>query len=143
MTGVYFWSFEGWRKGFLPWLALIRLLHRIVETVYRWWGVKGTVVTRHIPQKLPPPRALSVNWWARRRYRLLLDDPSFPLLPAEEFERDRILILTGSLGAGGSERQAVNTLKGLKDRGLGDIALMCKEYPIFRGRRRPVLGSVD
>ncbi len=49
-----------------------------------------------------------------------------PLLPAQAFVDDRIVVVSGSLGRGGAERQAVNTLEGLRWHGEMDLRLICK-----------------
>ncbi len=63
--------------------------------------------------------------FARSFERLLRCFPE-PLLSPGEFERDRILLVTGSLAAGGAERQVVNTLRGLVRSGEKDVSLVCE-----------------
>jgi glycosyltransferase involved in cell wall biosynthesis len=49
-----------------------------------------------------------------------------PLLRRADFRRGSTLIVTGSLGPGGSERQIVTTLLGMVRAGLGDLSLVCQ-----------------
>jgi glycosyltransferase involved in cell wall biosynthesis len=64
-----------------------------------------------------------------RRYRLifqhLFSEPGEPWFGSENVFRKSITLVIGTLGPGGSERQAVTTLIGLASRGYRDLALLC------------------
>jgi glycosyltransferase involved in cell wall biosynthesis len=78
--------------------------------------------------------AIAVDMYRRQTNRPVrepfagLEDSLFspPLLPAQAFAGDRIVVVSGSLGAGGAERQAVNTIEGLRRQGEQDVRLICK-----------------
>ena len=59
------------------------------------------------------------------RYSRALQYRGIPLLDVSQFKPKRILILNASLAAGGAERQIVNTMIGLKERGFDDMLLLC------------------
>jgi len=60
------------------------------------------------------------------RIKKVLESNSFPLLTPEKFTEQRILLVNSSLAWGGAERQIVNTLIGLHERGYKDISLLCE-----------------
>jgi len=59
---------------------------------------------------------------AFRRLRPFLDSP---LLPPEAFVRERVVLVVGTLGPGGAERQVVHTAIGLREAGV-DVTILCE-----------------
>lgn len=83
----------------------------------RWWQFK---ITRQIDRSRSP----EMRWTRRQNLRAKAAIQGLRTLPAPEFVADRITLVTGSLGAGGAERQLLNTAIGLS-RDEHDLAVLC------------------
>ena len=70
-------------------------------------------------------------WTTIYRYRMtrlfntIISADDKPLLPKEAFEPDRIIEVNTNLNAGGAERQIINTMFGLLERGYDEITVLC------------------
>lgn len=60
----------------------------------------------------------------RGEFRALLSGPE-PILAATSFDPNHVVLVIGSLGPGGAERQVVTTLLGLKRTGTQRLTLIC------------------
>jgi glycosyltransferase involved in cell wall biosynthesis len=67
-----------------------------------------------------------LDWRYRRTYRRLLGTRCDGQYEAAHAAGTSIMLVSGSLGPGGSERQVVMTLQGLASRGHGNLALLCE-----------------
>ena len=76
--------------------------------------------------KVLSPLAHFVEGRFTRRFRDVLAEPFVPLVAPTDFVRDRIVLANASLAWGGAERQIVNTMTGLKQRGYTDLHLICE-----------------
>jgi glycosyltransferase involved in cell wall biosynthesis len=70
----------------------------------------------------------------RRIFQELLHGPQRRWFDSGNVSRESITLVIGTLGPGGSERQAATTLVGLADRGYRDLSLLCNrlDRPVDR-----------
>ncbi len=62
--------------------------------------------------------------WFTFAYRKLLAGRRAALIPSSDFDPSAVMMMIGSLGPGGAERQAVTTLRGLLDHGYTNLSLV-------------------
>ncbi len=93
------------------------LLARLLE--------KGRYVAEQLFQQHAPRVLRNLTPLIGRRFRKVLDSAQQPLLQPDQFIANRIVLINTSLLHGGAERQVVNTLTGLAERGYQDVTLLC------------------
>ena len=129
-------------------------------------AIGGAVVNRlsacatFARRSLPPRARWHLRLWAAPfirsadRLHAAISDPTSlgeaePILRAEAFKGGPLVLVTGSLGPGGAERQLVNVLLGLQSRGLErQVGLMClrldagRDFEFFRPQLADFQGFV-
>lgn len=138
---IHWWSPFGWESASLLQLLMQQARLRTGEWVaQRCFGGRMSgdrvgcaheTLTATVTRPASRLRCALEDRWLGKGARQLCLRGAGGLLPAQAFVPHRVLLVTGSLGAGGAERQCVNTLLGLKSRGVQDVAIACR----FIGRR--------
>lgn len=111
---------HGWRR-LRESLLQVGLRHE--RDALDWALERGT--PRSVLRRLVGRAALRVaDLYYRREFRRLTDT-SATVLPASAFDPNLAILVIGSLGPGGAERQVVETLLGLQRTGHFRLALIC------------------
>src|SRR6266850_909964 len=102
--------------------------------VQRLSGVGSDSVKHKIKSRVASLGIRHLDKRYRRVFRELFREPRAPWFDSRNVSRESITLIIGSLGPGGSERQAVTTLVGLASRGYRDLALLCNrlDRPVER-----------
>ena len=130
---IHWWSPFGWESASVWWLLVQQTKLRIGDRIAtQWLGAGG---------RRPSGKGKSEPGFTSTpsRARCVLEDVTFGrgprrlfcrggegLLPASAFNSRRVLLVNGTLGPGGAERQCVNTLFGLKTNGVHDVGIACR-----------------
>jgi glycosyltransferase involved in cell wall biosynthesis len=102
--------------------------------VQRLSGVGSDSVKHKIKSRVASLGIRHLDKRYRRVFRELFREPRAPWFDSGNVSRESITLVIGTLGPGGSERQAVTTLKGLASHGYCDLALLCNrlDRPVER-----------
>jgi len=129
LVHVGFFSTLGFRATYRAWVGGVRVLH-VVDPIeghlqYRMLGMVARTFLSNILFRLGQTRAAPIIECLRylqlsRRISRLSKLKLGECIPVPK----RVVLVSGSLGPGGSERQVLNTLLGLKARGLIDVVLL-------------------
>ena len=129
LVHIGFFSTLGFRATYRAWVGGMRVLH-VLDPIeghsqYRMLGMVARTFLSNILFRLGQTRAAPIIEYLRH---LLLSRRISRLntlkLGEYIFVPKRVALVSGSLGPGGSERQVLNTLLGLKDRGFSDVVLL-------------------
>jgi glycosyltransferase involved in cell wall biosynthesis len=93
--------------------------------VQRLSGVGSDSVKHKIKSRVASLGIRHLDKRYRRVFRELFREPRAPWFDSGNVSRESITLVIGTLGPGGSERQAVTTLKGLASSGYCDLSLLC------------------
>ncbi|NKC11528.1 MAG: glycosyltransferase [Gammaproteobacteria bacterium] len=134
---MYWWTPSGWAGSALWHLLLAQSARRIreriqdrvlwpaLDVIQRAFGQRAGLRQRQCERPLALNRYLE-DLTAGRAPRALIEGRPAPILSTTAFDPERIVLINGSLGPGGAERQLANTLVGLYGRGIRSAELWCR-----------------